>query len=153
MPKSSYITPQDGISLLTLLKNKTYQENASKQKESREKPLVFSSRGRMAIVDNGWKLVSQLKGQKREIELFNLEKDPSESNDLFVHGHYQVRRLRKILQKERLSIDKSVNGNDYKQGNVTIQPPRIFWTELPVYQKYFQEWKKRPEYKSRLNKF
>jgi len=153
LPKSSYITPQDGISLLTLLKNKTYQENASKQKESREKPLVFSSRGRMAIVDNGWKLVSQLKGQKREIELFNLEKDPSESNDLFVPGHYQVRRLRKILQKERLSIDKSVNGNDYKQGNVTIQPPRIFWTELPEYQKYFPEWKKRPEYKSRLNKF
>ena len=153
LPKSSYITPQDGISLLTLLKNKTYQENASKQKESREKPLVFSSRGRMAIVDNGWKLVSQLKGQKREIELFNLEKDPSESNDLFVPGHYQVRRLRKILQKERLSIDKSVSGNDYKQGNVTIQPPRIFWTELPEYQKYFPEWKKRPEYKSRLNKF
>lgn len=153
LPKSSYITPQDGISLLTLLKNKTYQENASKQKESREKPLVFSSRGRMAIVDNGWKLVSQLKGQKREIELFNLEKDPSESNDLFVPGHYQVRRLRKILQKERLSIDKSVSGNDYKQGNVTIQPPRIFWNELPEYQKYFPEWKKRPEYKSRLNKF
>ena len=153
LPKSSYITPQDGISLLTLLKNKTDQEKVSKQKESREKPLVFSSRGRMAIVDNEWKLVSQLKGQKREIELFNIEKDPSESNDLFMPGHYQVRRLRKILQRERLSIDKSVSGNDYKQGNVTIQPPRIFWTELPEYQKYFQEWKKRPEYKSRLNKF
>ena len=153
LPNSSYITPQDGISLLKILKNKTYQENASKQKESREKPLVFSSRGRMAIVDNEWKLVSQLKGQKREIELFNIEKDPSESNDLFMPGHYQVRRLRKILQRERLSIDKSVSGNDYKQGNVTIQPPRIFWTELPEYQKYFQEWKKRPEYKSRLNKF
>jgi hypothetical protein len=68
-------------------------------------------------------------------------------------GHYQVRRLRKILQRERSSIDKSVSGNDYKQGNVTIQPPRIFWTELPEYQKYFPEWKKRPEYKSRLNKF
>ena len=153
LPNSSYITPQDGISLLKILKNKTYQENASKQKESREKPLVFSSRGRMAIVDNEWKLVSQLKGQKREIELFNIEKDPSESNDLFMPGHYQVRRLRKILQRERLSIDKSVSGNDYKQGNVTIQPPRIFWTELPEYQKYFPEWKKRPEYKSRLNKF
>jgi len=153
LPKSSYITPQDGISLLTLLKNKTDQEKVSKQKESREKPLVFSSRGRMAIVDNEWKLVSQLKGQKREIELFNIEKDPSESNDLFMPGHYQVRRLRKILQRERLSIDKSISGNDYKQGNVTIQPPRIFWTELPEYQKYFQEWKKRPEYKSRLNKF
>lgn len=151
--KSSYITPQDGISLLTLLKNKTDPKKVSKQKESREKPLVFSSRGRMAIVDNEWKLISQLKGRKREIELFNIEKDPSESNDLFMPGHYQVRRLRKILQRERLSIDKSVSGNDYKQGNVTIQPPRIFWTELPEYQKYFPEWKKRPEYKSRLNKF
>jgi arylsulfatase A-like enzyme len=153
LPKSSYIIPQDGISLLALLKNKSHQEKVSKQKQSRKKPLVFSSRGRMAIVDNGWKLVSQLKGQKREIELFNLEKDPSESNNLFMPGHYQVRRLRKILQRERSSIDKSVSGNDYKQGNVTIQPPRIFWTELPEYQKYFPEWKKRPEYKSRLNKF
>jgi hypothetical protein len=30
------------------------------------------------------------------------------------------------------------------------QPPRIFWTEVEAYRPFFKEWKKRPEYESRL---
>jgi hypothetical protein len=36
---------------------------------------------------------------------------------------------------------------------VNRQPPRIFWTEVDAYKPYFKDWKKRPEYESRLKKF
>jgi arylsulfatase A-like enzyme len=143
LPDSSMHQPQDGQSLIQLLE---------KEMDSREKPLVFRSRARMAVIDNGWKILSQPRGDRRKIELFNLDKDPSESNDLFHPSHEQVTRLRKILVAARTSIDQSVAGKDYPQGKVLPQPPRIFWTEVPEYQKYFQEWKKRPEYESRLRK-
>jgi hypothetical protein len=52
----------------------------------------------------------------------------------------------------RTSIDQSVQGKDYPEGKVLPQPPRIFWTEVPEYQKYFKAWKSRPEYESRLRK-
>ena len=107
----------------------------------------------MAIIDNEWKLISQPNGERRKIELFNLDKDFSEKNDLFYPRHPQVIRLRKIIEDARKSIDQSVRGQDYPEGKVLNQPPRIFWTDLPEYQKYFQKWKNRPEYKSRLNKF
>ena len=106
----------------------------------------------MAVIDNDWKLLSQPRGERRNIELFDLAKDLSESENLFRPGHEQVTRLRKILVAERASIDQSVEGKDYPEGKVLPQPPRIFWTEVPEYQKYFKEWKNRPEYQSRLKK-
>ena len=107
----------------------------------------------MAVIDNDWKLISQVKRQKKKLELYNLNKDPSESNNLLMFEDYQIKRLNKILEDLRISIDKSVNGEDYPSGKVSSQPSRIFWTELPEYKKFFQEWKDRPEFKFRLNKF
>jgi arylsulfatase A-like enzyme len=144
LPNSSMLQPQDGESLVGLMQ---------KEIGPRTKPLVFRSRARMAVIDNEWKLLSQPKGDRRKIELFNLAKDPSESNDLFAPNHEQVARLRKELVAARTSIDQSVQGKDYPEGKVLPQPPRIFWTEVPEYQKYFKAWKSRPEYESRLKKF
>ena len=144
LPNSSMLQPQDGESLVGLMQ---------KEIGPRTKPLVFRSRARMAVIDNEWKLLSQPKGDRRKIELFNLAKDPSESNDLFAPNHEQVTRLRKELVAARTSIDQSVQGKDYPEGKVLPQPPRIFWTEVPEYQKYFKAWKSRPEYESRLKKF
>ena len=144
LPNSSMLQPQDGESLVGLMQ---------KEIGPRTKPLVFRSRARMAVIDNEWKLLSQPKGDRRKIELFNLAKDPSESNDLFAPNHEQVTRLRKELVAARTSIDQSVQGKDYPEGKVLPQPPRIFWTEVPEYQKYFKAWKSRPEYESRLRKF
>ena len=143
LPNSSMHQPQDGQSLVQLMK---------KEIGPREKPLIFRSRARMAVIDNNWKIVSQPRGDKRKIELFNLAKDPSESDDLFKPDHDQVTRLRKTLVSARTSIDRSVQGKDYPEGKVLPQPPRIFWTEVPAYKKYFKAWKDRPEYQSRLRK-
>ena len=143
LPDTSMHQPQDGQSLLQLMK---------KDVGPRENPLIFRSRARMAIIDNDWKIISQPRGDKRKIELFNLAEDPSESNDLFEPDHDQVTRLRKTLVDARTSIDRSVQGKDYPEGKVLPQPPRIFWTEVPAYKKYFKAWKDRPEYESRLRK-
>ena len=143
LPDTSMHQPQDGQSLLQLMK---------KDVGPRENPLIFRSRARMAIIDNDWKIISQPRGDKRKIELFNLAEDPSESNDLFEPHHDQVTRLRKTLVDARTSIDQSVQGKDYPEGKVLPQPPRIFWTEVPAYKKYFKAWKDRPEYESRLRK-
>jgi len=141
---SAMLKPMDGLSLTPLF---------SSFLSKRNKPLIFSSRGRMAIIDNEWKMISQPKDQGRKIELFNLSSDPGESMNEFRPKHPQVIRLREFLVDARKSIEKSVSGKDYSNGTVLPQPPRIFWTELPQYQKYFQQWKTRPEYESRLKKF
>ena len=141
---SAMLKPMDGLSLTPLF---------SSVLSKRNKPLIFSSRGRMAIIDNEWKMISQPKAQGRKIELFNLSSDPGESMDEFRPKHPQVIRMRKFLVDARKSIENSVNGKDYPNGVVLPQPPRIFWTDLPEYQKYFQQWKTRPEYESRLKKF
>jgi hypothetical protein len=86
------------------------------------------------------------------IELFNLSKDQNESENLFRPQHPQVIQLRKVLVEARNSINQSVLGKDYPEESVLPQPPRIFWTDIPEYQKYFKEWKTRPEYQSRLRK-
>jgi arylsulfatase A-like enzyme len=141
---SAMLKPMDGLSLTPLF---------SSVLSKRNKPIIFSSRGRMAIIDNEWKIISQPKDQGRKIELFNLSSDPGESMDEFRPNHPQVIRMRKFLVDARKSIENSVNGKDYPNGVVLPQPPRIFWTDLPEYQKYFRQWKTRPEYKSRLRKF
>ena len=143
LPDSSMQQPQDGQSLLQLM---------NKEIGPRKKPLIFRSRARMAIIDNDWKIISQPRGDRRKIELFNLAEDPSESNDLFEPHHDQVTRLRKTLVDARTSIDRSVQGKDYPEGKVLPQPPRIFWTEVPAYKKYFKAWKDRPEYREQTKK-
>ena len=140
--EASMLKPVDGISLTPLFNTLISKRN---------KPLIFSSRGRMAIIDNNWKIISQPKAKGRQIELFNLSTDPSESNNIFRPQHPQATRLRKVLVESRKSIEKSINGMDYPSGKVLPQPPRVFWTDLQDYQKFFPLWRNRPEYQSRLN--
>ena len=144
IPKSAMLNPIDGLSLTPLFESKI---------SKREKPLIFSSRGRMAVIENDWKIISLPEDTGRKIELYNLSTDPIESNNEFHPQHPQVVRLRKFLVASRKSIEKSVKGKDYKSGLVLPQPARIFWTELPEYRDFFPEWKDRPEYKSRLSRF
>lgn len=141
LPEKSMLYPIDGESLMPLF---------GEALKERSKPLVFSSRGRMAVIDNQWKLISQPLGDRRKLEMFDLSLDPSESNDLFRPNHWKAKELRSHLLAARKSISDSVKGLDYAEKKVMDQPPRIFWTEVPQYKKYFSDWKNRPEYKKRL---
>ena len=149
LPASSMLQPQDGVSLLPLI---------GKEIGPRRKPLVFSSRGRAAVIDNDWKIISfgdtPRKSNPTRFALYNLVEDMDESDNLMKKQPVVAKRMSALLRKAKTSVASSVAGRDYPEGKVRQpQPPRIFWTDVEAYRPHFKEWKKRPEYESRLRKF
>ncbi|MDB4712311.1 hypothetical protein OAF35_06540, partial [Verrucomicrobiales bacterium] len=117
-------------------------------------PIPFHSRGRSALINNNFKIISfPKKGPKgnETFELYDLEKDHSESNNIAKTNPKTFMRMKSLLQNSNKSIEKSMAGKDYKEGTVNEgQPKRQFWTEVDEYKIFFDQWRKRPEYKSRL---
>ena len=155
LPDNSMLTPQDGISLTPLFK---------KELINRKRPIVFHSRGRSALILNNHKILSLPKegnNDSNTYELYDLNKDPSESNNLLKDNRSKnsgsktsealAEKMISLLKASNESIEKSMNGEDYPEKSVDEgQPKRQFWTEVDHYKKYFSQWKNRPEYKSRL---
>ena len=146
LPASAMLQPQDGLSLAPLMAGET---------GPRKKPIPFHSRGRSALIDNDYKILSFSKNPKGKkparVELYNLAKDAAESNNLINQEPEIARKMKSRLRRSVKSIEASVKGSDYPEGKVNSpQPPRIFWTEVDAYKPYFDQWRKRPEYKSRL---
>ena len=145
LPKSSMLQPQDGMDLTTLFQSEV---------GPRKKPLVFRSRDRHVVIDNDWKILSLPSKRKGDvIEVYHLKEDKAEAQNLADSGVEQVAHLKKLLKKAVQSIEASNQGKDYPEGVVNEpQPPRMFWRDHESYQKYFSDWKDRPEYKGQLNK-
>ena len=144
LKKNTMLKPQDGQSLVKLF---------SKEIGPRKKPLLFRSRGRLAVVDNNYKMIAQPDGNKRQYELYNLKNDEAEQTNLVEKEFKIAKRLRRKVNALNTSVEASVEGHDYPERKVTEQPPRIFWWESEAYRPYFSEWIKRPEYESRLKRF
>ena len=143
LEESDILKPQDGVSLAKLF---------LKELGARQKPLPFRSRGRLAVVDNNYKMISFPNNGKNRYELYNLANDMSEQDNLFKNEPKIANQLRNKLKAIDDSVTASVNGLDYPEKKVTLQPPRIFWWESESYRPYFSEWIKRPEYKQRLKR-
>ena len=143
LPKSSMVRPQDGLSLKPLFE---------KEIGARSKMLPFQSRGRVAVIDNDYKILSLPGRNGTRYELYNLAKDHAEEKNLYAAEPKIAARLRKELEAARKSIAKSVAGQDYPEGKVGPQPPRIFWNTVDAYKPYFPEWIKRPEYSNWLKR-
>ena len=143
------LQPQDGISLLPL-----FEREIGK----RSKPIPFRHNGRIAVIDNEWKLIRQKarkrKGEGQDVfELYHLTRDPAETKDLSETEEAVFAKMRQDLIALDRSIDASVQGADYPGGTVNPgHPEPRFWTEVEAYRPYFDAWKKRPEYQSRLKK-
>ena len=144
LKKSTMLKPQDGQSLSKLF---------TQEIGPRKKPLPFRSRGRVALVDNDYKILSLPSNGKAQYELYNLKKDSAEQKNLFKKELKIAKRLQKKLMAIDASVTASVNGQDYPEKKVNKQPPRIFWWENEAYRPYLSEWIKRPEYTSRLKRF
>ena len=144
LKKNNMLKPQDGQSLVKLF---------SKEIGPRKKPLPFRSRGRLAVVDNNYKMIAQPDGNKTQYELYNLKNDEAEQTNLVEKEFKIAKRLRRKVNALNTSVEASVEGHDYPERKVTEQPPRIFWWESEAYRPYFSEWIKRPEYESRLKRF
>ena len=143
LKKTDLLKPQDGMSLAKLF---------LKELGPRQKPLPFRSRGRIAVVDNDYKMISFPDSGKTRYEVYNLANDMSEQDNLFKKEPKIANQLRKKLKAIDASVTASVNGQDYPEKKVALQPPRIFWWERESYRPYFSEWIKRPEYGPRLKR-
>ncbi|TWT95598.1 sulfatase family protein [Neorhodopirellula pilleata] len=140
----SLTKPLDGISLKELLVSPY-----SAPEKSRPSPIGFRYKTESAVVDNPWKLIRTKKGD----ELYNLDEDIAEQRNQVSSHPEQARRLRAWLDQFNQSVDASVAGEDYPEGQVDPDHPRPrFWTDLPAYQAKFPQWRDRWEYQKTIER-
>jgi arylsulfatase A-like enzyme len=133
--------PLDGISLVPLFE---------KELGNRIKPIPFRHIGRAAWIDNNMKILTH-DLSSGEFELYDLDSDPSEANDLSDQSADVHRAMRAQLLQWSQSVDNSFDGKDYPQQRVDPREPKPrFWTEIEDYQPHFDAWRSRWEYQSRL---
>lgn len=138
LPADALTQPVDGVSLKPLL---------TAELPRREKPLPFRFQGRLALVDNRYKLLSNAP-QKGEFQLYDLEADPAESRDISAEQPEIAAKMTRELLDWNKSVDASFAGKDYPEGTVSPPDPKpIQWTEHPSYAPYLAEWQKRVEYR------
>ena len=111
--------------------------------------------GNMALIDNKFKLlhIGKNKQQNQRYELYDLDSDPTEQKNLFIAQPKTAERMTKLMDQFTRSLQQSIQGSDYPEGSIMPGEPKPrSWTDDPRYKPYFDEWKNRPEYRSRLNR-
>ncbi len=135
--------PLDGRSLVELMQ---------RELGPRDRPIPFRHTGRGAWIDNNMKLLTNNLKQQT-FQLYDLEADPTESNDLATAQPEILARMRGQFLEWSESVDRSFAGQDYPEGKVDSSEPKPrFWTDVKAYQPYFPQWRTRWEYRSRLSK-
>ncbi len=141
LPESALPEVRDGVSLAALF---------GEEIERREQPIPFRHQGRAALIDNDYKLLTQ-DISSGEYELYDLRKDTGETENIIEEKPEVAARLRESLEEWNRSVEASVAGRDYPEGVVDASEPEPrFWMTVEEYEPYLEEWKKRPEYASRL---
>lgn len=142
LPKEAILQPHDGISLKSGITSGKFGV--------RKKPIPFRFMGKGALLDNHYKLVA-VDVKQRQYELYDLKADPTESNNAFESLPKVAQRLQAAFEEWNRSMEASDRGHDYREGRLTDPDARrVLWTDMPEYEPYFQDWKTRPEYQSRL---
>ena len=137
------LQPQDGVSLLKL-----FTEEITR----RDKPIPFCCQGNTALLDNDDKLIHfGARHGANSYELYDLTSDPKEKKNLYRDKPELAARLKTAMDAWVTSINASIAGKDYPEGRLEPGDPQPqFWMEMDAYRPYFDDWKKRPEYRSRL---
>ena len=131
LPDTSVQQPVDGISLRPLMEE---------EKVIRSKPIPFRHTKRAAIVDNHYKLVIPRLGEEA-CELYHLENDPGETDNLFVKEKEVAGRLLRYFKIWNASVEKSLAGMDYPEGRLLPGTPESRrWTKSPEYAPYVDRW-------------
>lgn len=137
LSRDVFALPQDGISL------EGWFDGAP---ERRERPIPFRYQGKLAWIDNEYKLLANEPG-RTSFQLFNLSEDPQETTDLAETEPETLLRLREAALRWNEAVDRSVAGKDYPLGRVRGgEPEPRFWSDMEEYQPFFSQWRKRPEY-------
>ena len=140
--KLDMIKPIDGISLLPII-------NSNFKKREIKIPFRFKDKG--ALIDNNIKLIATSLINK-EFELYDLENDPKESNNLAKTKPELFKIMKSEYLEWSLSVDLSVLGRDYPENTLLDQPERHFWMTDDRYKPYLDEFIKRPEYEKRIKR-
>ena len=139
---SKMLKPIDGISLKPLF-------NSQIKKRVLKIPFRFDDRG--AMIDNDIKLIVR-SIKKSEFELYDLAIDPKESTDIKDENPFIFKMIKKDYLDWIVSVEKSIEGNDYKNPKVYNDSFPKVWNKDQRYRPYFNEWSKRPEYKNWIKK-
>ena len=142
LDKLDMIKPIDGISLLPII-------NSNIKKREIKIPFRFKDKG--ALIDNNIKLIATSLINK-EFELYDLENDPKESNNLANTKPELFKNMKREYLEWSLSVDSSVLGEDYPENVLFEQPERHFWMTDDRYKPYLEEFVKRPEYEKRIKR-
>lgn len=144
--KSSMLFPQDGQSLVPLLHDELPASAV------RNKPLVFNCFGETAIIHKNLKLLQLGRGKsakKQRYEVYDLSRDGQETKNIYSRNESAV--LRNMMLEFQKSLARSIAGQDYPEARVRKgEPMPRFWTDVEAYRVYFDDWRDRPEYASRL---
>ena len=140
LPDTDLLKPIDGITLKPIFKNDL---------SNRDKRIPFRYKDQGALIDNNFKLVVT-SIDKEKFELYDLEKDFSESIDLSSQNPLIFNQMKTDYLKWSESIDSSQVGMDYPEGKVLNNPERHFWMNDDRYKPYLKEWINRPEYRDRI---
>jgi arylsulfatase A-like enzyme len=139
LPASSWIEPQDGISLVPLIADTM---------TGRSRPLYFRQKGEGALVEARYKYHRDRNGVA---SVYDLVADPAETNDLSAAQPELSKRLADAYQSWSESADASLAGTDYPEGQVDPNHPGDrSWIEAPEYAPYLEDFAKRPEYRKTL---
>ena len=107
--------PLDGVSLLPLI---------FENQQERPTPIAFETRGgwdtkmsrgsaKLALIDNRYKLLSDLEQNPEKDMLFDLLNDPGETSNLATRFPEITQKMRDDLVKWQQSCANSNDGNDY----------------------------------------
>lgn len=140
---SVLIQPVDGVSLAPLFGGEIGR---------RAKPMGFSHRGKAALIDNDWKILTT-DVEAGEYAVYNLKDDPAEAVDLSASAHEEAARLRALLDAFTASVAESRAGKDYPEGEVDpSHPTRRMWHDIEAYQPYIEQWRELPAYSGWLDR-
>ncbi len=109
--------PIDGVSLVPLFEGKTNERPVPIPFETPGGTGSKPSRGspRMALVDNRYKLLTDMEGPEDVDQLFDLVRDPGETTNLAGQQPEVVRSMKGKLVDFRASCQRSLAGKDYAE--------------------------------------
>ncbi len=143
LPDDVLVRPVDGISLKPLL---------SGEIRERRQPIPFRFGSKAALVDHRYKLVTD-NLERGEFQLYDLEADPQETNDLSAAQPDVFARLKQQLLAWNETVEASFAGRDYPEGRVAPSDPEPqAWYDTPAYQPYLPAWKDRWEFKPYMDR-
>ena len=140
LPKDNLLNPIDGISLMPIFHNEIGR---------RIKKIPFRYKDQGVLLDNNYKLIAT-SVKENEFELFNLENDPIEAQNIAQEKPILFDQMKTEFKKWNQTVESSVLGKDYPEGKVLKNPKSHFWMKDDRYKPFLEEWSKRTEYRDRI---